>query len=248
MNLIVDTGNSRTKIALFKENTLVQKAWVDDENDVRLFINHQKVKNIIYSRVGNNTNSFNEYLNQLAPVHYFSYRSKLPFINLYKTQETLGVDRMAVIAGAILKFKNKNVLIIDAGTCITYDFVNENSEYHGGAISLGLEMRFKALNTFTKSLPFIEPQPNFNQLIGDTTKNSILSGVQLGILAEVKDQIQAYLALYPDLQVLICGGDHSFFDTSLKNSIFANLIETAPDLVLHGLNSLLQIQDDYSAA
>lgn len=158
----------------------------------------------------------------------------LPFKNLYQTPHTLGKDRIAAVAGAMQRFGSNNTLIIDAGTCIKYDYINSKNEYSGGAISPGINMRFKALNAFTDQLPLIEAKETFT-LVGKSTEGSILSGVLNGVLAEAEGIILKYETLYSDLKVILTGGDMLFFEKGLKNTIFAD-----PFLTLKGLNFILK--------
>jgi len=158
----------------------------------------------------------------------------LPINNRYKTPETLGVDRIAAVCGALEIFPNRNCLVIDAGTAITYDFMDCDKNYWGGAISPGIAMRFKALHTLTERLPLIGATENF-QLTGDSTETSIQSGVLYGVIGEMDGFISKYLNLHPDLGVVLTGGDTFFFENNLKQPIFA-----ARELVLSGLNRILQ--------
>jgi type III pantothenate kinase len=157
----------------------------------------------------------------------------LPIKILYATPQTLGVDRIAGSCGALQLFPGKNTLVIDAGTCITYDFTDSSKQYYGGSISPGLKMRFQAVHTFTARLPLVSPAEN-PELIGNSTETSIQSGIVNGTVAEIDGIIDRYRQKYPDLQVILCGGDGPFFENKLKASIFAS-----PDLVLIGLNSVL---------
>ena len=157
----------------------------------------------------------------------------LPIQIKYKTPKTLGVDRIAAVCGAIDIFPNKDSLVIDAGTAITYDFVDRQGNYEGGAISPGIEMRFEALHTFTERLPLVTKTGDL-PLIGSSTETCIRSGVLNGAIAEMEGIIINYKQLYPDLGVVLCGGDSLFFENKLKPTIFA-----APDLVLSGLNRIL---------
>jgi type III pantothenate kinase len=156
----------------------------------------------------------------------------LPITIQYDTPHTLGVDRIAGACGAKQLFPDVHTLVIDAGTCVTYDFTDSQGIYYGGGISPGLRMRFEALHTFTAKLPLVEPGQA--PLIGTNTETSIQSGVVNGMLAEMDGIIRQYQEKYPLLQVILCGGDGSFFENRLKASIFAS-----PDLVLIGLNSVL---------
>ncbi|MDQ3192959.1 MAG: type III pantothenate kinase, partial [Bacteroidota bacterium] len=159
----------------------------------------------------------------------------------YLSPETLGKDRLAAVAGASLVFPNVNVLVIDAGTCIKYDFINNKSEYLGGGISPGIKMRYAALNNFTQKLPLLEPIKEVTLLSGNTTISSIHSGVQLGALSEVKEIINLYLEKYIKITVILTGGDMEFFKPVMsgKNNIFADSF-----LIHKGLNHILS----YNAA
>jgi type III pantothenate kinase len=160
--------------------------------------------------------------------------TKVPFQNNYKTPKTLGVDRIALVTSSILKFPNKNVLIIDAGTCITYDFINKNNIYLGGAISPGLRLRYQSLNDLTANLPLLEiKRPK--KVIGNTTISSIHSGVVLGTIYEIQGVIKVYSEKYSDLTVILTGGDAKMLSKQLKSSIFAN-----SDFLLEGLNYILE--------
>ncbi len=166
-----------------------------------------------------------------------SEKTNVPIINKYKTPNTLGKDRLAAVVGACFLFPKKDVLVFDAGTCLTIDFVNARNEYIGGRISPGIKMRFKALNTFTDKLPLVQQEKN-SDIIGDDTISTIVSGVQQGILAEVKLIISDYKSQNPDTIAVVTGGDCFFFEKELKNSIFAN-----PNLVLVGLNEILDYNE-----
>jgi type III pantothenate kinase len=158
----------------------------------------------------------------------------LPIENLYETPETLGKDRIAAAVGANELFPGQNVLIIDAGTAITYDMVSEKNEFLGGNISPGLQMRFKALNQFTGKLPLINYSDDF-QLIGRNTEEAIRAGVQNGILYEIERTIETFNRNYENLQIVMTGGDSIFFDKKLNYSIFVHF-----NLTLIGLNRILE--------
>ena len=170
-------------------------------------------------------------------VIYLDHRMKLPFENQYKSKETLGLDRAAGVAGAHFLFPNEHILVIDAGTCITFDILTSEGVYLGGSISPGISMRFKALNKFTGRLPLIEDKRKIS-LIGDTTEASILSGVYNGILGEVELQVRLYKEKFGNVKVVITGGDLDFFESNLKLEIFAQ-----PNLVLYGLNKILDYNE-----
>ncbi|MDZ7847381.1 MAG: type III pantothenate kinase [Owenweeksia sp.] len=158
----------------------------------------------------------------------------LPFKLKYKTPETLGLDRIALAAAAAHDYPGKNCLVIDAGTCLTYDFIDRERNYHGGAIAPGLKMRYQALHHFTARLPLVAHRAEV-ELIGDSTETSIQAGVAGGIFYEVKATIEAYQMRYPGLITVLTGGDYAAFEGLSKNGIFA-----APEFLLHGLNNILE--------
>ncbi len=160
----------------------------------------------------------------------------LPFSNEYSSKETLGMDRIAAIAGAYSRFPSKPILVIDAGTAITYDFLTADARYLGGAISPGVQMRYRSLHEFTARLPLLQSSESAvsTELIGHDTVNSIHSGVLNGTASEIAGQIERFRHQYPECLVFLTGGDAPLFDGSFKSEIFA-----APNLVLEGLNTIL---------
>ena len=174
---------------------------------------------------------------EVYSAEVLSEKTPLPIINSYKTPLTLGKDRLAAVVGASVLYPGKDVLVFDAGTCLTIDFINSDKEYVGGRISPGIEMRYNALHTFTDKLPLIKSEKN-TLVIGNDTKTSIISGVQQGILAEVKTIISEYKIQNTDTVFVFTGGDSFYFEKELKNSIFAN-----PNLVLIGLNEILDYNE-----
>jgi type III pantothenate kinase len=161
----------------------------------------------------------------------------LPISHRYKTLDTLGADRIAGVVAVHALYPGKNVLLIETGTCITYDLISADGIYQGGGISPGLHMRFMALHTFTHKLPLIEPVSN-PALLGDSTETSILSGVVNGLKAEVEGIISLYESNYENLTIILSGGNLDYFDKNLKNNIFA-----VPNIVLTGLNIILEFND-----
>ena len=162
------------------------------------------------------------------------HRTEIPIKNLYETPETLGKDRLAAAVGANELFPNQNILIIDAGTAITYDLVSEKNEFIGGNISPGLQMRFKALNQFTGKLPLVNHSDDF-QHIGRSTTDAIRAGVQNGILYEIAQTIELFNKNYQNLQIVMTGGDSIFFDKKLNYTIFVHF-----NITLIGLNRILE--------
>lgn len=188
----------------------------------------------IIGSVVDDINEFHEKLNAILPAQLFQTTTPIPFKNCYQSAATLGSDRIAAAVGAFTLYPSCNVLVIDAGTCIKYNFTNNHNEYLGGGISPGLQMRFKALHQFTSKLPLVEFNSETISLIGNTTQQSIISGVVKGTIAEIDGIINEYKNQYPDLVCVITGGDSEYLCKQLKNSIFAN-----QNLVLKGLNDIL---------
>ncbi len=236
MNLIIDVGNTRIKTAVFEDSKMIHNESLIHESFISEAINIIKkynCSNAIISSVGAIKKSQIAKLQVEIDLIELNYNTKVPFVNKYATPKTLGVDRIALVSSAISEYPNKNVLIVDAGTCITYDFVNNKGNYYGGAISPGLQMRYKALHVFTEKLPLLEPSETF-ELIGNSTETSIHSGIINGVINEIDGIINQYRKKNVDLTVVLTGGDINFLSNKLKNSIFAN-----PNFLLAGLNTIL---------
>jgi type III pantothenate kinase len=238
MNLIIDVGNTLVKLAVVQDNELFEKFSVEHSRFLTTFkqILHKYPiisKGIIASVGKLNSKDLQDVKSEINLL-ILSSETKLPFENLYKTPKTLGVDRIALVSASVDQFPDNNVLIIDAGTCITYDFINSKNEYLGGAISPGIRLRYQSLHNLTANLPLLESKrPEF--LIGNTTDSSIHSGVVLGVLKEIDGIINDYKEKYSDLTVILTGGDTNFLSKQLKNGIFAN-----SNFLLEGLNFILE--------
>lgn len=245
-NLVVDIGNSFTKLAVFNGNNLV---WMESYAAINAEIlnnvlNTYKPQKAIVSSVKKQAESWIETLDKHVAVLRFNAAMPKLVSNHYQTPLTLGLDRVAAVAGARALYPGKANLVIDAGTCITYDWISENGNYFGGSISPGLNMRYKALNYYTSALPLLNADDVFNENFGTTTSTSIQSGVQNGIRFEVLGFIESYFKTWPNTNIILTGGDSIFFDTVLKNSIFAPHIKIEPHLVLIGLNAVIQQHND----
>lgn len=235
MNLIIDIGNTRVKAALFKENQLFELRIFDSVSELLSDLSFIKqAQNAIIGSVVDDLTLFYSAIDSIIPTLIFTHQTKIPLLNLYHSASTLGSDRLAAAVGANMLYPNKDVLVIDAGTCIKYNFINSKNEYLGGAISPGLKMRFKSLAHFTSKLPLIELDESFDELIGRNTQNSILSGVLNGSIAEIDGLINDYVIQFPEIICILTGGDTEFLAKRLKNSIF-----THQNLVLKGLNDIL---------
>lgn len=236
MQLVIDIGNTRVKAALFEQKEL-KNQYVFETSAELLTANlfeQYPISHCIIATVVNEIDHFIDQLKEKTNVLLFTNKTAIPIKNSYQSAQTLGSDRLASAIGGNFLFPKKNILIIDVGTCIKYNFVNDRNEYIGGGISPGLEMRFKALHTFTARLPLLKNDKNFDNLIGKTTDESILSGVEMGAIAETEGIISRYQQLYPDLIIVLTGGDVNFFVKRLKKPIFADQF-----LILKGLNIIL---------
>ena len=234
MNLIIDQGNSSAKIAIFKEENLIESCIViEDETPFEEMINKFKPSKAIFSSVG--YDKLYRKLSETLDIETikFSHQLPVPLSVNYKTPETLGLDRLAGAVGGWKLSNSFTVLVIDAGTAITYDLVTLDGVYEGGSISPGLNMRFKALNSFTKKLPLADVSDSY-KFPGKTTLESIRSGVINGLIYEIDGFIDSFKQKYGDIKVYFTGGDALFFDKKIKNSIFVN-----PNIVLIGLNTIL---------
>ncbi len=238
MNLVIDVGNTLVKLGVFDsgefklKKTCVKKDFLTTLSEI--IESFPSINNSIVSAVAN----FSEHqllkLQQHCEVLVLDHQTKVPFKNCYQTPLTLGIDRIALVSAAAHQYASKNVLIIDAGTCITYDFLNEDNAYLGGAISPGISMRYNALHTFTNKLPLLEvTKPK--SLLGNTTATSIHSGVVNGVLHEIEGFIEDYKRKYKNLTVILTGGDAHFLRDTIKNDIFAN-----SNFLLEGLNHILE--------
>lgn len=151
----------------------------------------------------------------------FSAAVPIPLSMGYHTPETLGADRLAVAIGGYSLYPNSNLLVLDFGTCLKCDFVSREGKYEGGSISPGLTMRFKAMHTFTAKLPLLSMPKKFpHQPIGRTTEESMQNGVLFGMAAEAEGMVRFYQEMYPDVKVLVTGGDAEVFEGRFKNAIF----------------------------
>ena len=224
MVLVVDIGNSRTKAAVFEQDSIVFQTvflyTAMQENLHNIFVQYPNISHLVMSSVKNDAEMRLEipmYVQKVVIDRTFGF----PFDNKYATPHTLGIDRMVLASGAVLKFPNTNRLVIDAGTCITYDFINDKNQYLGGGISPGLSLRYKSLHSFTDKLPLLAPQFPVNN-IGASTSESIHVGIVLGVIAEIEQYINLIKSSVENFTIILTGGDTDFLAKRLKNTIFAN--------------------------
>jgi type III pantothenate kinase len=236
MDLVIDLGNTNKKLALFNKGRLFRLRQYPFFNReiVGDFVSiHPSISRCIIASVIPYSRSVRNFLEQQFRFLELSEQTPLPITNRYRSKTTLGKDRLAAAVAAANQFPGKDVLVINAGTCITYDLVTAGREYLGGGISPGLHMRFQSLHTFTGKLPLIRIKKT-ETLIGNTTERSILSGVLHGVIAEIEGIAARYHEQYPGLVTILSGGDMKYFDKRLKISIFA-----LPNIVIHGLYQIL---------
>ncbi|MGW8314641.1 MAG: type III pantothenate kinase [Bacteroidales bacterium] len=243
MNLVLDLGNSFGKIAVCEGKEVIEAATYEKVNSREIAYFHTRypeIRGAIVSSVINDSREMIDYLNNLYPTCIeLNHSTPLPLINRYRTPETLGYDRIAAAVGAHTLYPGTNVLVIDAGTALTYDIVTAQGEFLGGNISPGLEIRFKALNRYTSRLPQMDRPEGVPPLLGSTTREAIQSGVLNGLLFEMEGFIEALRQNHPKLQVVLTGGDAKYFVGKLKSSIFVDL-----NLNLIGLNRILEHNAD----
>jgi type III pantothenate kinase len=236
MNLVIDIGNSSVKTGCFNKGKLVSSTVEENLTTQKAgdLIQRFQVQNCIVSTVRDPDGPLMEYLQgNVSNFVELSHATPVPFTNLYRTPEQLGKDRIAAAAGAYSAFPGSNTLIIDMGTAITIDFLTAGGEYLGGNISPGLEMRFRALHSFTSRLPLLEKDGSSADP-GTDTRSAIISGVQKGVLYEIQGYIDHFTGKYSALHVILTGGDADFFADRLKKPIFV-----VPYLVLSGLDFIL---------
>jgi type III pantothenate kinase len=242
MVLTVDVGNTRIKAAVFEGDTVLEN-FIFEKNGfekkiAKILKKFPNCSDLIIASVGNvEKQSFLTFEKQLN-IHFLTHNDNFPFVNKYATPKTLGIDRMVLAAGATLQYPKQNRLIIDAGTCITYDFIDEFDNYLGGAISPGLRLRYEVLHNYTARLPLL-PLEEPESYIGDSTAQAIHSGVVNGFVYEVDGFIDEYRAKFTNFIIILTGGDTDFLAKRLKNTIFAN-----SNFLLESLNQTFQYKID----
>jgi type III pantothenate kinase len=221
--LCFDFGNTRKKCAVFKNDIVVATETIvqDDEATITQLVEKYQPQKSILSSVVHHNEAIEGILNAKTIFHKLNHTSTLSFTIPVGKPETVGADRLALCSAATHFYPNQNNLIIALGSCITFNFINQNHQFLGGSISPGLEMRFNALNHYTAMLPVIKPEPIF-PLIGYDTKTNILSGVIMGMAKEIDGITAEYEAKFGNFNAVLTGGDSSYFVPLLKSRIFAD--------------------------
>ena len=242
MLLVIDVGNTQIKAAVFEQNTLLKKeiiAYEDWQISLKKVIkNFSEISILVVASVGKLEKSDFLTLDSGLNVYFITRESKFPFNNLYASPSTLGIDRMILASGAVLQFPKKNRLVIDAGTCITYDFIDSNDNYLGGAISPGIRLRYESLHNYTAKLPLLKKEKPID-VVGNSTTQSIHSGVINGVSFEIEGFINSVLDKNDNFIIILTGGDAVFLAERLKNTIFAN-----PNFLLESLNQTFQYNNN----
>ncbi|OIP83692.1 MAG: pantothenate kinase [Porphyromonadaceae bacterium CG2_30_38_12] len=236
-NLCIDNGNSCAKVAVFQSDTIVFQQEYDalSVNNIRDILSQYTIKTCIYCNVGIVEVDLEFFLKTTFQcVIFLDEHTPIPITNNYLEPQRLGKDRLAAVVAASYLKKQTDILVIDAGTAITYDFIDAHAHYHGGNIAPGLALRFKSLHNYTQHLPLVHASESFD-LLGNTTQQAILSGVMQGVLFEIEGYIVNLKIKYPQLSVFLTGGNAFYFLSRLKSPIFAQ-----KNLVLIGLNRILQ--------
>ena len=242
MNLVIDEGNTLIKVAVYDGGKQQFFEVFEKDNFQQQFLTRVPLQGCTHAIIATVVAEAEKRFSFLSSLvsHYvmMSAQTPVPFTNRYATPHSLGIDRIALVAGAVSRFPQHNTLIIDAGTCLTFDFVNKKNEYLGGAIAPGIAMRLKAMHHFTSKLPLISEQDFDNQqFIGANTQDCMLSGVYNNIVCEIDGVIAQYTQKYPDLTTILTGGNQIYLEKRIKNRIFAGSF-----VLLEGLNAILEYQ------
>ena len=227
--IVIDGGNTQVKLGFFKQKQLLKTHRFNGFNSLNQFISSRDIA--VLANVGNPKiqDQLREIGCQIKPIHA---TGPTPFLNAYKTPETLGIDRLCNVAAVHDMHPKQNVLVVDIGTCIKFDFIDANSSYHGGSISPGIALRFSSLHEHTANLPLLHPKSRWN-LIGTSSEESIQNGVMGSVSAELNWRIKEFNNRYEDLVIYLTGGDAHYFDLGQKNNIFVD-----ENLTLKGIYAL----------
>lgn len=230
MKLLLDIGNTLCKWAIADEQNIVESGFTVIFNEC--FIESLQAKGkqfdtIVACSVRTLSEQLEEYLSSKFTYRRIQYWQQLPLKIKYATPETLGMDRVVAAIGAYVLFPNKPLLVIDAGTAITIDYVSADAEFLGGNIAPGIQLRFKALHDYTDKLPLVNVKKDFPS-IGFDTESAIRAGVQQGVANEIEAYIIKMKKSNPDVQIVLTGGDAGLLAGIIqeKLTVESNLIFT----------------------
>ena len=242
MKLTIDIGNTRVKSAVFDDKNLLEVKAFDKatfEEEVQgVFNRNPNIRQAIISSVAESAANYQSVLADHVRVFHLDQYLSLNFSSKYDDTSKLGADRKALIAAAVTIYPAQNVLVIDMGSCVTYDMVDCSGLHRGGGISPGWQMRLNAMHTFTGRLPqlsTLDDSIEKKEVTGTNTQQAMFNSTFFGLLAEIGQRIEHYKSEFPDLTVILTGGDAQSFSVRLKNRIFAH-----SNFLLEGLNALLE--------
>ncbi|MFZ4753906.1 MAG: type III pantothenate kinase [Chitinophagaceae bacterium] len=240
VSLCLDFGNTNWKGALFQGDRMAEKFMLQQSNiheEITQILNLYSPTKVILSSVVNHEKSIEDLIAKQATLYVLNSNDfRLPFLNAYGSPETLGHDRLALVAALSKFYPGEDSLVISVGSCVTYNFLAKNNAFRGGAISPGLEMRLRSLNEFTDKLPLISREGHVS-LLGYDTETSLRSGVVMGIASEIDGMIERYESQYGRINAVLTGGDGAFFESRLKSKIFAD-----SNFLFKGLYAILEFQ------
>ncbi len=239
VSLCIDFGNTKLKAAIFQGDRMAHKIeFTEDEAipTLQKIITIHAPKKAILSSVINHSKSIDNFLRENTKLIILNKETPLPFLNAYGTPETLGNDRLALVAALSKFYPQQHSLVISIGTCITYSFLAKNNAFRGGAISPGVELRFRSLNEYTDNLPLVQREGHLS-ILGYDTETCIRNGVINGIVAELTSMKELYEEQYGNINAVLTGGDAPYFESRMKKKIFADV-----NFLFKGLYAILEYQ------
>lgn len=239
VSLCIDFGNTHLKATIFQGDRMAQKfifTEADAINTLQKVIALHNPQKAILSSVINHSKSIDNFLHENTKLTILNTNTKLPFLNAYGTPETLGNDRLALVAALSKQFPSQDSLVVSVGTCITYNLLAKNNAFRGGAISPGVELRLRALHEYTDKLPLVQREGHIS-ILGYDTETAIRSGVINGMVAEIEGMIEFYESQYGKINAVLTGGDAPFFESRMKKKIFADT-----NFLFKGLYAILEQQ------
>jgi len=236
MNLVIDQGNTFCKLAVFDQDDMIDFVKVENAKveTLKQTIKHYSVEKAIISSVSDFSQVETLLKEMDIPTMLLSHQSVLPIKIKYTTPDTLGLDRIAAAVGAWKLSPDTSNLIIDLGTCITYDVMTPQDGFIGGNIAPGLDMRLTAMHRQTQNLPLLQRQDHPNTF-GSSTNEAMQNGAEKGIIAEINSYMSTGYSEYGELSTFLTGGDALYFEKKIKNTIFV-----IPNLLLLGLLEILK--------
>lgn len=235
MNMVMDLGNTRLKYAVYEDRRCVYTGIGKEDmmRSLSLMTENSGDVRVLCAVSGRWDEALFEWIRSRAGVFMVASREmSLPVRIDYRTPETLGMDRIAVVVGARSIYPRTNVMVVDMGTAITYDYLTEDGRYSGGNISPGPAMRFRALHEYTAKLPLLEPCAEFGA-VGDTTSSAIINGVMLGMVFEIQKYVDDFKKNNPEGRIILTGGYKSYVEHKIEGVIYVE------HLNLLGLNEIL---------